>query len=48
MVNLTLPELEESDVDLIVVGSKEALTMVEAGAGEIPEAELLEALDLAH
>ena len=48
VVNPTLPELEESDVDLIVVGSKEALTMVEAGAGEIPEAELLEALDLAH
>src|SRR5262249_33572669 len=34
--------------DLIVVGTKDALTMVEAGADEIPEDELLEALELAH
>ena len=35
-------------LDLIVVGTKEGLTMVEAGASEIPEDTLLEAFDLAH
>ena len=39
---------EESSLDLIVVGTKDGLTMVEAGADEIPEDLLLEALDLAH
>src|ERR1043166_5437686 len=49
VVNPTLPVVEEeSTLDLIVVGTKEALTMIEAGADEIPEDELLEALDLAH
>jgi polyribonucleotide nucleotidyltransferase len=48
VVNPTLQEIEESTLDLIVVGTSEGLTMVEAGAGEIPEPTLLEALDLAH
>src|ERR687885_405702 len=34
--------------DLIVVGTQEALTMVEAGANQVSEEKLLEALDLAH
>ena len=49
IVNPTLTEqFEESTLDLIVVGTKEGLTMVEAGADQVPEAKLLEALDLAH
>src|ERR687884_1242701 len=48
VINPTLPETEESTLDLIVVGTKEGLTMVEAGADEVPEDTLLEALDLAH
>jgi polyribonucleotide nucleotidyltransferase len=49
VVNPTLPQLEEdSTLDLIVVGTQEGLTMVEAGAEEIPEELLLEALELAH
>jgi polyribonucleotide nucleotidyltransferase len=49
VVNPTLPELEEdSRLDLIVVGTSEGLTMVEAGAQEVPEDLLLEALALAH
>jgi polyribonucleotide nucleotidyltransferase len=49
VVNPTLQESEEqSTLDLVVVGTKEALTMVEAGADEIPEDVLLEALELAH
>ena len=49
VINPTLQESEEqSTLDLIVVGTKEGLTMVEAGADEIPEDTLLEALEFAH
>jgi polyribonucleotide nucleotidyltransferase len=49
VVNPTLRESEDNDeLDLIVVGTKDALTMVEAGANEIPEEKILEALELAH
>ena len=40
--------LENSDLDLVVAGTSEAILMVEAGANEIPEAEILDALDIAH
>ncbi|MDX6720684.1 MAG: polyribonucleotide nucleotidyltransferase, partial [Solirubrobacteraceae bacterium] len=40
--------LERSDLDLIVAGTDEAILMVEAGCNEIPEAEILDALDIAH
>src|SRR5580693_4119905 len=40
--------LGESELDLIVAGTEEAILMVEAGANEIPEAEILDALDIAH
>ncbi|MGI8571613.1 MAG: polyribonucleotide nucleotidyltransferase [Solirubrobacteraceae bacterium] len=40
--------VEDADLDLIVAGTEEAILMVEAGAGEIPEAEILDALDIAH
>jgi polyribonucleotide nucleotidyltransferase len=49
VVNPTLRESEDDSVlDLIVVGTKEGLTMVEAGASEIPEEKILEALEIAH
>jgi polyribonucleotide nucleotidyltransferase len=49
VINPTLPQLEEdSSLDLVVVGTKEGLTMVEAGGQEITEERLLEALELAH
>jgi polyribonucleotide nucleotidyltransferase len=49
VVNPTLRDAEDnSELDLIVVGTLEGLTMVEAGANEVPEDKLLEALDLAH
>ncbi|HEY3018261.1 MAG TPA: polyribonucleotide nucleotidyltransferase [Gaiellaceae bacterium] len=49
VVNPTLTEVEEqTELDLIVVGTLDGLTMVEAGANEVPEDKLLEALDLAH
>jgi polyribonucleotide nucleotidyltransferase len=37
-----------SDLDLTVAGTEEAILMVEAGANEVPEAEILDALDIAH
>ena len=40
--------VESTDLDLIVAGTDEAILMVEAGANEIPEAEILDALDIAH
>src|SRR5262249_59518008 len=36
VVNPSLEALEESTLDLIVVGTREALTMVEAGADQVP------------
>lgn len=39
---------EESDLDLVVAGSKDAIIMVEAGAREIPEEQLVQALEFAH
>ncbi len=49
VINPTLLAIEEdSSLDLIVVGTKDALTMIEAGADEIPEDEMLEAFELAH
>jgi polyribonucleotide nucleotidyltransferase len=38
----------ESPLDLVVAGTEEAILMVEAGANEIGEAEILDALDIAH
>src|SRR2546422_2227909 len=44
-----LPDADpRSDLDLIVAGTEEAILMVEAGANEIPQAEILDALDIAH
>jgi polyribonucleotide nucleotidyltransferase len=50
VVNPSEKDLAEglSDLDLIVAGTEDAILMVEAGANEIPEAEILDALDIAH
>ena len=48
VVNPSLENLEDSGLDLVVVGTREALTMVEAGADQIPEDTILEAFELAH
>jgi len=48
VVNRSMQEMEESKLDLLVVGTKEALTMVEAGAEEVPEETILEAFALAQ
>src|SRR5512145_181262 len=48
VVNPTYAQVAESRVDLVVAGSREALVMVEGCAQEVPEAEILEALQQAH
>src|SRR5919108_4398605 len=48
LINPTEEQLLVSDLDLVVSGTDEAILMVEAGANEIPEAEILDALDIAH
>ncbi len=48
VVNPTYEERRKSRLDLIVAGSKDAIVMVEAGAKEVSEEEILKALDLAH
>jgi polyribonucleotide nucleotidyltransferase len=48
VVNPEEESLEELEMDLIVAGSEEAILMVEAGADGVSEAEILDALDIAH
>jgi polyribonucleotide nucleotidyltransferase len=48
VVNPEEERLEELDLDLIVSGTEEAILMVEAGADGVTEAEILDALDIAH
>ena len=48
VVNPDLDVLETSDLHLVVAGTADAVMMVEAGASELPEATMLEAIELAH
>ena len=48
VVNPSFSEMEESKLDLIVAGTKQAVAMVECGAKEVSEQVMVEALDLAH
>jgi polyribonucleotide nucleotidyltransferase len=48
ILNPTYDQIAESDLDLVVAGTREAITMVEAGANEVPEGVMVEALQLAQ
>ncbi len=48
VINPTLAEREESDINLTVAGTKEAIMMVEAGAKEVPEEVMLDAIFYGH
>jgi len=48
VLNPTLQELEESALDLVVAGNRDAILMVEAGAQEVDEETLVQALEFAH
>ncbi|MFC1736734.1 polyribonucleotide nucleotidyltransferase [Candidatus Hydrogenedentota bacterium] len=48
VANPTIAQMAESELDLIVAGTEEAITMVEAGAKEVSEDVMLGALAFAH
>ena len=48
VLNPTFQQLEFSDVDIVVAGTDQAITMVEGGAVEVSEEDLVEALGVAH
>src|SRR5215212_5302682 len=48
IVNPTFQERKDSKLDLVVAGSKDGLVMVEAGAKEVSEEQVVEALEAAH
>jgi polyribonucleotide nucleotidyltransferase len=48
IINPTVEQTEQSDLELTVAGTKEAINMVEAGAKEVSEDDMLEALMFGH
>lgn len=48
LINPTMAQIQISDLNFIVAGTRDAIVMVEGGAQEVPEAEVLEALFLAQ
>ena len=48
MLNPTYSQAEESELDLVVSGTRDAIMMVEAGAKILPEAVVAEAIMFAH
>lgn len=48
IVNPDCKQREHSDLKLVVAGTKDAILMVEAGANEVPEAKMLEAIMFGH
>jgi polyribonucleotide nucleotidyltransferase len=48
IINPTVAQMEKSDMHLTVAGTKDAINMVEAGAEEVPEEVMLEAIMFGH
>ena len=48
VINPTIEQEEKSDIELTVAGTKDAINMVEAGAEEVPEDVMLEAIMFGH
>jgi len=48
VINPTTEQAEKSDLHLVVAGTKDAIMMVEAGADEVPEEVMLEAIMFGH
>ena len=48
IINPTVEQMEVSDIELTVAGTKEAINMVEAGAKEVSESDMLDALMFGH
>lgn len=48
VINPSVVQMEQSDMHLVVAGTKDAINMVEAGANEVPEEVMLEAIMFGH
>lgn len=48
VINPTYKEVENGDLDLVVAGSPDGVIMVEAGANQLPEADMIEAIDFGY
>ncbi|HSM83627.1 MAG TPA: polyribonucleotide nucleotidyltransferase [Nodosilinea sp.] len=48
IINPTYKEVETGDLDLVVAGSPDGVIMVEAGANQLPEADVIEAIDFGY
>jgi polyribonucleotide nucleotidyltransferase len=48
VINPTYKEVETGDLDLVVAGSPDGVIMVEAGANQLPEADVIEAIDFGY
>ena len=48
VINPTVEQMERSELDLVVAGTKDAVMMVEAGAKELPESVMLDAIMFGH
>jgi polyribonucleotide nucleotidyltransferase len=48
IINPTYQEIEQGDLDLVVAGSPEGVVMVEAGANQLPEQDIIEAIDFGY
>ena len=48
ILNPTYDEIQNGDLDLVVAGSPDGVIMVEAGANELPEADMIEAIDFGY
>jgi len=48
MLNPTLQQIAESELDLVVAGTADSISMVEAGARQVSEAVMLQAMRMAH
>lgn len=48
IINPSVDQAEKSDISLVVAGTKDAINMVEAGAEEVPEETMLEAIMFGH
>jgi len=48
IINPTYAEIEAGDLDLVVAGSPEGVIMVEAGANQLPERDILEAIEFGY
>ncbi|MGF1513804.1 MAG: polyribonucleotide nucleotidyltransferase [Elainellaceae cyanobacterium] len=48
IINPTYEEVEKGDLDLVVAGSPDGVIMVEAGANQLPEQDVIEAIDFGY